>query len=837
MNKKLRKLILPVSMLVASQSYGLGLGGLQINSALDEVLEGKIPFVLDGTEEIEKINVSVASIADYQRVGLDKSYVPSNIQVDVIQQDGQPFIQISSKGPVSEPIVSLLLVVEWANGNLLREYTLLLDPPIYASTPQQNYSEPVQTQTYESPETIEGEEQVVSQVDSNNSFRQSNQVVVESGDTLWKIATGVNQGSNSIQQTMVAIFNNNLDAFQNNNMNFLKKGATLTIPDSDQVAMVSNGQAEEEVQSAIQSWSSLQTQDEEYDVSSNNDVDYGIELVPPSESESSNSNNSTGSVERVNQRTQVELNQAQEELASSDLENTELSSRVAELERIVEDQKLALTLKDTNLAQLQDQLSEDSKQNGVQEEALTIEGLAAIDSESEITKDDVWDDSNEENLDENALVTGVDDATDELLTDEVAQTDGNDETGIVDISDSEEVSIVETPVEEQVVQTAAVKEKSLMDKLLAYKYEGLIGLVVLLLGFLGFTYFKRKGNDDLSESGGFLDSISNKKDETLDDEFTLKSSDENSLDDLEEVSDSVEDSENEIDLSIDETDLSEDDFDLDIDDINLDEGSSDNELEDDSQLESDEATELTDLDLDSLKLNDEGEIDGLEGSSEDELESESDEEFTLDLDIDDLDDLEDELEDKESVEQNLEDDLDLDLTLSEEDQELDNVVDDSEELEEMAFDTGERSVFLDETDEVESSEDEELEFDIDEDMFTTDDLELDFDDADTYNSNKTELSIDALTDDDIQKAENSDNTELNLETLDSVDLEEEIDIGLDFDDMSDDDSIDTKLDLAKAYFEMGDNAGANQMVSEILEEGSDEQKVKAEELKNEIESS
>ena len=336
MNKKLRKLILPVSLLVASQSYGLGLGGLQVNSALDEVLEGRIPFVLDGTEEFEKIKVSVASVADYQRVGLDKSYVPSNIQVDVIQQDGQPFIQISSKGPVSEPIVSLLLVVDWANGHLLREYTLLLDPPVYASTPQQNYSESVQTQTYEVPQIIEIEEQDTPQVETNNSFRQSNQLVVQSGDTLWKIANGVNQGSVSIQQTMVAIFNNNPAAFQNNNMNFLKKGATLTIPDSDQVAMVSNGQAEAEVKSAIQSWSRLQTQDRDNDVASSNDVDYGIELVPPNDdADSSDVNNSTSSVVKINQRTKDELNQAQEELASSDLENSELSSRVSELEKLL----------------------------------------------------------------------------------------------------------------------------------------------------------------------------------------------------------------------------------------------------------------------------------------------------------------------------------------------------------------------------------------------------------------------------------------------------------------------------------------------------------------------
>jgi pilus assembly protein FimV len=845
MNKKLRKLILPVSLLVASQSYGLGLGGLQVNSALDEVLKGKILFILDGSEELEKLKVSVASVADYQRVGLDKSYVPSNIQVNVVQQEGNdPFIEISSKGVVSEPIVSLLLVVDWANGHLLREYTLLLDPPIFASTPEQNYSEPVQTQTYESPQIIEGEKEDIPQVESNSSFRQSNQVVVQSGDTLWKIANGVNQGSDSIQQTMVAIFNNNLDAFQNNDMNFLKKGATLKIPDSDQVAMVSNGQAQAEVQSAIQSWSRLQGQDEANDVTSSNNVDYGIELVPPNDSDSSDSNNTASSAAaRINKQTQAELNQAQEELASSDLENSELSSRVAELEKIVEDQKLALSLKDTNLSQLQGQLSEESAQIEAQEQ---LEDVVSTDEGSENTSDDVWDDVSDVDASVEDLNTNSDEiANDEVsgieLTDSSTSSDElNDDSQAQEESDTLQVTTVDTPVEKPIVQTPPVKEKSLMDKVLAYKYEGLIGLGVLLLGFLGFGYFKRKGdNDDLADSGGFLDSISSSS--RSDDELNIEANLEDDVEDiLEDIDDSIEKSEAEIDLSIDESNLSEEDFDLDIDDINLekmDEDSSDDD-QDEGQLEEHETIELTDLDFDNITLNDEGEIDGLDNESEDTVLSENDDELTLDLDLD-IDEIDDDFEEKESTEQNLEDDLGLDLTLSEEDQELDNVVDDSEELEDMVFDTGERSTIPEEVEVEDSDEEEQLEFDLEEDMFSTEDLELDFDDGN--NDNKTELSIDALNLDDIPHSEDDrDNTELNLQPIDSVDLEdpeEEVDIGLDFDDMDDDDGIDTKLDLAKAYFEMGDNTGASQMVAEILEEGTDEQKAKAEELKNEIESS
>lgn len=857
MNKKFRKLILPVSLLVASQSYGLGLGSLQVNSALDEKLEGKIPFVLDGTEDIEKIQVSVASDSDYERVGLDKSYVPSNITVAVQEENGKKYIQITSKGPVSEPIVSLLLVVDWANGHLLREYTLLLDPPIYTTTTEQSYSEPVQTQTYQAPEKIENNDSEISQNNSNISFRQSNQVVVQSGDTLWKIAKNANTGSSSLQQTMVAIFNNNLSAFQNNNMNLLKKGATLIIPDSDQVAMVSNGQAEEEVKIAVQNWTRLQDANDDSDSSTISNVDYGIELVPPNDSDSTESNDTSGSnVARINTKAVADLTRAREELASYDLENSELASRVAELEQIVKDQELALSLKDTSLAQLQDQLTtQDQPVDSVNTE-----------DESELIADDVWDESQDAEQ-----IAGVDDLS-ELPDNQEDETlnDIDTEGGLDDVVDTSvdsgeqaqddkgtiEVTEVDPVKDQQNTQAAATtQEKSLMDKVLDYKYEGLIGLGVLLLGFLGFTYFKRKG-DDTSGSGEFLDSISNSKSESSEEDSSVEL-DLSSLDD--EIDDELGDVEPEVDVMDDDRELSEDDFDLDIDDINLEELSEDSaedELDETDQSDNDtntevDNTELSDTDFENISLNEEGEIEGLDEDLNDELD------LDLDLELDDPEELEEPQQNIDSTEQKLEEDFDFDLDIGQDDQELDDVVDDSEELEEMVFDTGERSIISEESDSDESGENEELEFDLDEDMFATDDLELDFDEDDA-NSDKTELSIEALNVDELQELDedldltldigdevDNDKTEVNIESIDADELddaevddsEEEIDIGLDFDDMVDDDAIDTKLDLAKAYFEMGDNAGASQMVTEILEEGNDEQKAKAEELKNELENS
>jgi len=851
MNKKFRKLILPVSLLIASQSYGLGLGNLQVNSALDEVLEGKIPFILDGTEEIEKIKVAVASNSDYERVGLDKSFVPSNITVEILEEGGGKYIQISSKGPVSEPIVSLLLVVDWANGHLLREYTLLLDPPIFTSTSEQSYSEPVQTQTYEAPEIIEDSNQAVDQEDSNISFRQSNQVVVKSGDTLWKIAKEANTGSSSIQQTMVAIFNNNISSFQNDNMNLLKKGATLIIPDSDQVAMVSTGQAEEDVKLAVQNWSRLQNIDSDSNSASSTNVDYGIELVPPNDSDSTDTNNASGSnAEKINARTMAELNKAKEELASYNLENSELSSRVAELEQIVKDQELALSMKDSNLAQLQNQISsqDDLNNTDISDDTLAVANDTSLTGDEVSGEDDVWDES----LDTEQLASiETDEQVDEQLTDDssdIVIDDGLIEVADTDSDEANETNEKLTVEKPQVAQNKpSNKEKTFMEKMMDYKFEGLIGLGVLLLGLLGFTYFKRKNKDDETGSGDFLDSISNKNnmlggdsesteldlsnlEDDIDDELhNIGDEAQDISDELNDIDDELQEIEPEVDVMNEESELSEDDFDLDIEDV---------VTEDAEDGENAGETDLSDMGFDNLELNEEGEIEGLEEDTDNDL--------NLDFENNEFDDL----DDKESTEQQLEDDFDLDLGIGQDDNELDEVVGDSDELEELVFDTGERSIIVDETENNESNVEEDLEFDIDEDLFATDDLDLDFDEEDSdKDDEKTELSIDALSVDDIESnddeltleiEEDNDKTELDLDTLDLDEIEEpeeEVDIGLDFDDMVDDDAIDTKLDLAKAYFEMGDNAGASQMIEEILEEGSDEQKAKAEELKNELNNS
>lgn len=858
MNKKFRKLILPLSIFATLQAQSMGLGTLQVQSMLDEELKGSIPLVLDGTEDLETLKVSLASEDDYQKVGLDKSYVPSNIHVKLSGDEENKSIEITSKGPVSEPIVSLLIVVDWSNGHLLREYTLLLDPPIFNNAQiQKNYSDPVKTQTYEAPKQIESSQITESNTntsnisDASNSFSSSNQVVVEAGDTLWKIATRYNSGFSSPQQMMVAIFNNNPNAFQNNDMNFLKKGAVLEIPNSDDVSLISKGEAIEEVKNQTSQWSRLNSQEDTDSSNTQSSVDYGIELVPPNDSDTSDSTSTSGSGSQANAKIRADLKRAREELASSTLENEELSSRVLELEQIVKDQEMALSLKDDDLALLQKQLTETN--SDASSDNMTDDVWDSTDDSGDSATDSMNDDvaindtMSDDGLSEDTMQN--DNMADDSMTTEASSEDSN-EVKIADVNESSPNQDNKSPEIKSIQPTT--QEKSLMDKILDFKTYIMAGLGVLLLAIIGLVFYKRKSSQDSDpESGSFYENESNQE-EALDNfnspqsELNLSNLDdelENELEvDLEESLDEdfdesldedlEENLEDEMDLSLDSEpevivmdesdadDLEIDDIDLDMDDLNsLEAGNDDVEQEN---------TELTDLEfnVDDLALDD-------ETSSEDDADESqgSEDEFddlSLDFDLDELDsdNKEETIENDDSSDALLSEDFNLDLASESDESELEDVIEEGQEIEDLVFDTGERTIVPDASETEETIED--FEFDLGDDMFSTDDLDLDS----TDNTEDSDIGSD---DTELNDTEISDLEVLNATSIPTDEDEAEFDLGLDFDEIVEDDAIDTKLDLAKAYFEMGDIDGARQMVSEIIIEGNDDQKSKAEKLKEEIE--
>ncbi len=311
-------LLLPF-LLLALQAWALGLGDIRLSSALNEPLTAEIELLAATPEELNNLTVQLASQETFQRYDLDRPMYLTSLQFDIVRSgtaDGN-VIRVTSTQPITEPFITFLVEASWSRGRLLREYTVLLDPPTYAPPPSTPATESVTAPTRTAPADsgqiqrpapqqqpaapppsrppVRPPSQVVepepapapapfepepepepeppaqveptapaappAQVDPDAGFGQptfdtasGGDVLVVRGDTLWGITQRVRPDSRlTINQTMLAIFEANPEAFDGN-INRLRAGATLRIPSADDVFRISRASAYSEVLRQNQEW-------------------------------------------------------------------------------------------------------------------------------------------------------------------------------------------------------------------------------------------------------------------------------------------------------------------------------------------------------------------------------------------------------------------------------------------------------------------------------------------------------------------------------------------------------------------------------------------------------
>ena len=119
--------------LASSGAFGLGLGEIEMQSALNQRLEAEIQLTSVEPGELEGMIVQLASAEAFARAGIERSSVLTDLQFSVDQSSGNPVIKIESSSPVVEPFLNFLVEVDWPQGRMVREYTVLLDPPVFVS--------------------------------------------------------------------------------------------------------------------------------------------------------------------------------------------------------------------------------------------------------------------------------------------------------------------------------------------------------------------------------------------------------------------------------------------------------------------------------------------------------------------------------------------------------------------------------------------------------------------------------------------------------------------------------------------------------------------------------
>ena len=270
--------------LFSSQAQALGLGNLTVNSFLDEPLDLRVELILDpGTDDLEQVVFDLASRKEFSIAGISRPEFMDEIQFDVLPENGKNWLRISSESQMREPFLHILLRAEWDGGSLLREYTALIDPPVYSSQApapvmaprirdefsSANYStaesQAVFSETESVPLVSESTTSALNQSSNSTSndynysgnlesYGQESNVQalpvdeafgvygpIEAGETLSGIASQLQQVYPELgyYQTLYVLHRDNQDAFINGNMNLLKKGEILRVDSLEDIRNVS----------------------------------------------------------------------------------------------------------------------------------------------------------------------------------------------------------------------------------------------------------------------------------------------------------------------------------------------------------------------------------------------------------------------------------------------------------------------------------------------------------------------------------------------------------------------------------------------------------------------
>ena len=267
--------LLSPSMLWPSLSRALGLGEIHLNSALNEPMNAEIDLIAASADELSALRASLAGRDAFTRYGIDRPPFLSTLTFKVGKgKEGRDALLVRSTDAIPEPFVTFLVEVNWARGRLMREYTVLLDPPVYTPGETASSAAPVAAPTSaarrpapaSAPAPVSaavvnvpaGRAPAVTQPSSTAAAQPTGSISgstyrVAEGDTLTKIARSLHGSPANVDQTMMAVYRANPDAF-GGNINVLRRGSVLRIPGADDIAAMNQTEALSEVHRQMDAW-------------------------------------------------------------------------------------------------------------------------------------------------------------------------------------------------------------------------------------------------------------------------------------------------------------------------------------------------------------------------------------------------------------------------------------------------------------------------------------------------------------------------------------------------------------------------------------------------------
>lgn len=364
--------LLAALLFVSGEVLAAGLGKLTVSSTLGQPLRAEIELLSVSPDEMGTVEAKLAGYDAYRQAHIERTGTLSDLHMSVEKRaNGQPVVRITSSQPVNDPFVDLLVELNWSSGRILREYTVLLDPapvqkpaaaaPVLPSSTSAASTTPTTKPAVTPATTSTTKAATTAKPAATNGAGGAVRTYgpVKSGETLRGIAGKLLPADVSLDMMMASLYHTNPKAFASNNMNLLKKGQVLKVPDRDSVMlMYSPHQAQQLIREQNEAWHAMQNRVADQAAQAKPEESKAAsaesgKIVPaqpqekaPAESTSQDvlklsKGEPFKSVADANKRVQA----LQEELTSKDQELQDAQSRVGQLEKTVADLQRLMDLK------------------------------------------------------------------------------------------------------------------------------------------------------------------------------------------------------------------------------------------------------------------------------------------------------------------------------------------------------------------------------------------------------------------------------------------------------------------------------------------------------------
>lgn len=569
--RKLLGTIIAGVLLLPTTAFTLGLGEIEVNSALNQKLKADIELLSATPEDIENIIVKLASRKEFSRAGLDRPYLLNDLNFKSEVVDGAPRIIVSSGSPIREPFLNFLVEIDWPNGHLIREYTVLLDPPVFmtqpasaasapanknASTNNSNFRPdsgastnvvPVLTPGVSSSPAAQASGTVAAPQTTapvtNPTFipapyvqpqaavnQPSDSYRIKQGDTAWSLANAMRPDQSiSVEQMMIAMLRANPESFINENINGLKRGYILRVPDYNQIVSINPADARALVREQAALWrqyqqthaaskpTSAMSSDATAGSSAGDDTHTSAEDDAYLEIVSAGSGSSTASskdpTDMTSQELRAELALARERVETERVEKEALQNRVDSLEQNVDKMKGMLSIEDNELSGVQ-ALAETAEVEPTEGEMLEADIVADAEAEMAESSAETDDMLSEQNLDDAVSEAATDDSVvDEADTENTVFLDEAESTeAAVDMPTETDSMQNEATADAEESQTPLITrpaEKGVLDKLLSdpILLAAAGGGLLFIIAMMALIIKRRKASADTEAESFELDAV------------------------------------------------------------------------------------------------------------------------------------------------------------------------------------------------------------------------------------------------------------------------------------------------------------------------------------------